>query len=272
MNVGRLIAHCSACIPPIDAPTTACSRSMPRCSTSRRCWAAIMSRSAKRGKRMPGCAAELDGDVDRPLPIGSAATMHQRAGSSARPGPIRKSSRWCVAVRAGQTRSGVRACAIELAMDDNDCRKSAIVSPDSSCRSPSANVRCGASMWPGASGGWLIGHLLEDGRTRRRAGCRGLARSREAVVDLVERDARVISSSSSAGRRGTARRSTGSRASASRRRSSSARSASRPSASPSGTRPRRSTLILPSQTTSPAGPHRLDARRNAASWPAASKT
>ena len=29
MNRGWLTAHCSACIPPIDAPTTACSRSMP---------------------------------------------------------------------------------------------------------------------------------------------------------------------------------------------------------------------------------------------------
>ena len=37
-------------MPPIEAPTTACSRSMPRCSVSNRCCAATMSRSAKRGK------------------------------------------------------------------------------------------------------------------------------------------------------------------------------------------------------------------------------
>jgi hypothetical protein len=52
-----------------------------------------MSRSVKRGRRMPGCATPFDGDVDNPFPIGTVATTNQRSVSGARPGPIRMSSR-----------------------------------------------------------------------------------------------------------------------------------------------------------------------------------
>ena len=63
-----------------------------------------MSRTQKRGKRMPGCARLFDGEVDNPLPIGSVATMKYLRVSSALPSPIRKSRRWCVPVSAEQTR------------------------------------------------------------------------------------------------------------------------------------------------------------------------
>ena len=54
---------------------------------------------------MPGCAALFEGEVERPLPIGSVAITNQRAGSSALPGPIRKSSRWCVPESEAQIRT-----------------------------------------------------------------------------------------------------------------------------------------------------------------------
>ncbi len=69
--------------PPTAAPACRPSRRRPpraagRCRAapvSSRCCASTMSRMAKRGKRMPGCAALFEGEVDRPLPIGSVATM-----------------------------------------------------------------------------------------------------------------------------------------------------------------------------------------------------
>ena len=71
-----------------------------------------MSRRAKRGKRIPGCAALFEGEVERPLPIGSVAITNQIAGSSALPGPIRKSSRWCVPESEAQTRTAFERSAL----------------------------------------------------------------------------------------------------------------------------------------------------------------
>ena len=87
-------------------------------SVSSRCCAATMSRRAKRGKRMPGCAALFEGEVERPLPIGSVAITNQRAGSSALPGPIRKSSRWCVPESEAQIRTAFERSAFERAVGD----------------------------------------------------------------------------------------------------------------------------------------------------------
>ena len=63
-----------------------------------------MSRSTKRGKRERGCSVLFEGDEAMPLPIGSAAMMKYRFVSSALPGPMRKSSRWCVPVSEMHTR------------------------------------------------------------------------------------------------------------------------------------------------------------------------
>jgi hypothetical protein len=49
---------------------------------------------AKRGNFMRGCALLLLGEVVRPLPMASVATMKYLEVSRALPGPIRKSSRW----------------------------------------------------------------------------------------------------------------------------------------------------------------------------------
>jgi hypothetical protein len=69
---GKLAARLSACIPPIEPPTTACSRSMPSPS-SRAIEARTMSRIVITGKRMaygrpsgPGLAGPV---VPMQLPI-----------------------------------------------------------------------------------------------------------------------------------------------------------------------------------------------------------
>jgi len=53
MRSGWLTAHCSACMPPIDAPTTANSRPTSSCSSRRRC-DSTMSRSVMRGNASAG--------------------------------------------------------------------------------------------------------------------------------------------------------------------------------------------------------------------------
>ena len=86
---GKLTAHCSACMPPMDAPTTVTSLPMPNFSVTRRCCEFTMSRILKRGNCMRGCILLLEGDVVSPLPIASVAMMKYLDGSNARPGPIR---------------------------------------------------------------------------------------------------------------------------------------------------------------------------------------
>ena len=49
---GNVMAHSSACMPPIDPPTTARQRAMPSASASD-AWARTMSRMVTTGKRRP---------------------------------------------------------------------------------------------------------------------------------------------------------------------------------------------------------------------------
>src|SRR5947209_1653219 len=59
-----------------------------------------------------------------------------------------------------------------------------MTSPDSSARSPSAALACGASICPGASGGWRSSAKLDHGPDALAA-----RKRREAFVDFVEPDA-----------------------------------------------------------------------------------
>ena len=93
MKSGWLTPHCSACIPPIEVPTTASTCGIFRCSVISLCCEVTMSRMRKRGNAMRAWAGLFEGDVVRPLPIASVATMKYFVVSSALPGPIRQSSR-----------------------------------------------------------------------------------------------------------------------------------------------------------------------------------
>jgi hypothetical protein len=81
-----------------------------------------MSRIEKGGKRMRGWRTLVEGDVERPLPIGSVATMNQRAGSSASPGPMRKSRRRWLPVSEAQTRIALSSAALSFPCVTYDCR------------------------------------------------------------------------------------------------------------------------------------------------------
>ena len=75
-------------MPAIDQPRISAKRRTPRCSVSRRCWQATLSKSVTCGNRGPSCgAAELLGEEENPLPNRLIETMKWRAGSMARPGP-----------------------------------------------------------------------------------------------------------------------------------------------------------------------------------------
>ena len=97
---GWQTAHCSACMPPIDGPTTATTWSMPSLSFSRRRCDSTMSRMPNFGNCIRGCALLLLGDVVRPLPMASVAMTKYLFVSSDLPGPIMKSSRWWLPVSA----------------------------------------------------------------------------------------------------------------------------------------------------------------------------
>ena len=81
-------------MPPMEGPITVTTWSMPSLPLSSLYCDCTMSRMAKRGNFMRGCALLLLGEVVRPLPMASVATMKYLVVSSALPGPIRKSSRW----------------------------------------------------------------------------------------------------------------------------------------------------------------------------------
>ena len=87
---GRDAANSSACIPPIEPPTTAANRSIPRGSAS--CaWAATWSRTVTNGKRDPHSTPSGDTDEGpvepwRPPSMFGATTNH-RSVSIALPGP-----------------------------------------------------------------------------------------------------------------------------------------------------------------------------------------
>jgi hypothetical protein len=78
----------------MEGPTTASTCGIFRYSVMSVCCEFTMSRMAKRGNDMRGCAGLFDGDVVSPLPMASVATTKYLLVSSALPGPIRKSSRW----------------------------------------------------------------------------------------------------------------------------------------------------------------------------------
>ena len=59
---GYITAHSSACMPPMDPPTTACQRSMPS-PTARLCWARTMSRTVTTGNELP-CGRPVAGSVE----------------------------------------------------------------------------------------------------------------------------------------------------------------------------------------------------------------
>ncbi len=91
MKAGCETAHWNACSAPIEKPTTARTCVTPRCSSTR-LDASTLSRIAIAGKSGPESGAGvLLGDDDCPLPNISVATTKYLAGSSALPGPMRKS-------------------------------------------------------------------------------------------------------------------------------------------------------------------------------------
>src|ERR1700721_802176 len=105
MKSGWLTPHCSACMPPIDGPTTATTWSMPNFSFNRRYCDSTMSRMANFGKLMRGCDFELLGEVVSPLPIASVQMIKYLSGRGALPGPIRKRRRGgCARVARTTTR------------------------------------------------------------------------------------------------------------------------------------------------------------------------
>jgi hypothetical protein len=91
---GKLAAKLSACIPPIEPPTTACSRPIPSASSSATC-ARTMSRTVMTGKRIAHGApspAGLAGPVE-PMqpPITLAQMTWKRLVSIGLPGPTIRS-------------------------------------------------------------------------------------------------------------------------------------------------------------------------------------
>ena len=222
---------------------------------------------------MPGCAALFEGEVDRPLPIGSVAITNQRAGSSALPAPIRKSRRWCVPESEAQIRIAFERSALQRAVGD--------------VRLAVVDDRLARFERQVAERELAMRRIDVVGGERRMLHRRLAQAANSMTVRMPSPRARpakpsLISSSADAPRdqrvelelaaRATARTATGSRAAAARRRSSSGRCASRPSASPSGNATSWLTLILPSHTTWPAGRTASTERRNAAGVPAASNT
>ena len=73
MRSGWLTPHCSACMPPIDAPTIEASRSTPSASSNLR-WLATMSRMEKRGNERIGLRLAVAG--------GSAQPVSDRVGAN----------------------------------------------------------------------------------------------------------------------------------------------------------------------------------------------
>jgi hypothetical protein len=88
---------------------------------------------------MCGCALLFDGDVVSPLPIASVATMKYFVGSSAFPGPIRKSRRWWFPLIAVTMRMAFDLFAFSVPWVTYEIEKSLMTSPLSNLKSP---MRC----------------------------------------------------------------------------------------------------------------------------------
>ena len=91
---GKVAAQLSACMPPIEPPTTAFSRATPRWSSSMAC-ARTMSRIVMTGKAMPQgrpVAGLMLAGPDDPmqLPMTFEQMTKSRAGSIGLPGPTRR--------------------------------------------------------------------------------------------------------------------------------------------------------------------------------------
>ena len=87
---GKAAAHSSACIPPMDPPTTANKRLMPRWST-RRFWARTMSPTVTVGNSMPQGVPSGRGERGPVEPMQPPSTLahstKKRSVSMGRPGP-----------------------------------------------------------------------------------------------------------------------------------------------------------------------------------------
>ena len=89
---GYITAHSSACMPPIDPPTTSAQQDTPRWSATAAC-VRTMSRTETTGKREPhGLPSSGWGDAGPVDPWQPPSTLthttNQRSVSSMRPGPM----------------------------------------------------------------------------------------------------------------------------------------------------------------------------------------
>ena len=125
-------------MPPMDGPTTVTTCSILRCSVSNRCWDCTISRIVNLGNFIRGCAVLLLGEVVSPLPMASVHTTKYLFVSSALPGPIRKSRRWWLPVRAVTIKTAFDRFAFSAPCVTYEIAKSLMTSPLSSRRSPMA--------------------------------------------------------------------------------------------------------------------------------------
>gem|GEM_PF-6087481 len=132
---GYMTPQASDCIPPIDAPATRSSFSIPSRFT-RDAWLRTMSPIVNCGNKYPGWLRDVEGDVVRPFPIASIASMRRREGSSACPVPIIKSILWCVLPIAHNASAIGSRSSRESPCTAKDIEKSSITPPESSGKSP----------------------------------------------------------------------------------------------------------------------------------------
>ncbi len=151
---GSSAAHSSTCIPPIEPPSTANSRAMPRWSISRFC-ARTMSRMVTGGKSVPQTVvgrrrrAALRGPVEPMQPPSTLAQMTKnRSVSTGRPGPTTASHQPSLPVIG--------------------CGSATYWSPVSAWQTSTALLRAGVQRAVGA-----VGHgQARQARRRSRAPCR----------------------------------------------------------------------------------------------------
>ena len=123
-SAGYSSAHCRACMPPSEPPTTACSRLMPRCATSARC-TVTKSATSSSGKSSPqglpvAGLIELGPVVPWQPPSRFAVITNQRSVSIALPGPIMVShqpGRRSPSCQPAECASPVRAWQMKTALD-----------------------------------------------------------------------------------------------------------------------------------------------------------
>ena len=180
IRAGWLTAHCRACMPPIEAPTTAARRPTPSASRARRC-DSTMSRMVNAGNVMPGWRALFEGEVERPFPSASMTTMQNRRLSS----QVRPDQEIEPMVRAAD--GGEPRIAAVPSRASSPCttvvtNASCSTAPDSSggrrCRRAGAARRSGRARPTGDA--WLACSRGVS-RTRRRDARPGLRASRRSL-------------------------------------------------------------------------------------------